>query len=352
MIESLLRLLLVEDNLIDQRVLRNHLDAYELIDFEIETVGDLGSALDLVAHTTYDCILLDLSLPDSEGLASIDALLSQSAETPIVVLTGLADPTTSLLAVERGAQDYLTKGQLDSELIGRSINYAVARHHSDTELRLARDRLQLLEERDRIARDLHDTVIQQLFATGMGLQATAARLDQPDLRSQIEAAVDGIDAGVKQLREAISGLHDRSEAHSVADTILAVARAERHALGFEPTVRLDPRVDRLDDELAHDLVATMREGLSNVAKHAEATTAQVLIEIADDVAAAGDGTVVLRIIDNGIGLSPTRRPDDPLSGRGLANMRRRAEEQTGDFAIGPGPGGGTELTWRAPLTPR
>lgn len=337
-----LRVLLVEDNLLDQRMMHRHLADVGQAAFDVTTVDDLAGAVAALETEVFDCVLLDLSLPDSEGLASVDAILSRAPRCPIVVLSGLEDPEVAVQAVERGAQDYLTKRHIDPEIVGRSIRHAIARHHSETQLRFTRERLEMMEERERIARDLHDTVIQQLFATGMGLQAILARVTDPEIKARLDEAVDGIDDGIRRLREAVFGLHSPPLATTLTAEIMVVADGQRPALGFAPSVRVGSALDRVGEELGHDLIATLREGLANVAKHANASAVQVVAELEGD-------EVVLRVIDNGVGLSAgsARAVAEGLTGRGLENMRQRALALQGQFTVGRGPGGGTELVWRA-----
>lgn len=125
---GILRVLLVEDNPGDARLIREFLsEAYDLR-FEMTVVERLSEALELVQRQPFDVILLDLSLPDSQGLDTFHTLYAQVPEVPIVVLTGLADETVAVRAVEAGSEDYLVKGRLDSELLARAIRYALIRH--------------------------------------------------------------------------------------------------------------------------------------------------------------------------------------------------------------------------------
>jgi len=174
-------------------------------------VIDLHTALAKATEEAFDCILLDLSLPDSEGLVPVETLSVRSPQCPVVVLTGLEDPAVAIQAVQRGAQDYLTKSTLTPELVERAVRYAVARHHSEYQLQSAKDLIDKMNDRDRIARDLHDTVIQRLFAAGMTLQSGVSTDDLDDLRRRTLSAVEEIDEAIRELREAIFGLHRLNE---------------------------------------------------------------------------------------------------------------------------------------------
>lgn len=343
MIEPLrLRVLLVEDNELDARTLQRALQRNEgPTEFEVDHVSDLKSAIGALDTVGYDCVLLDLSLPDSEGLIGVDSITQHTPHAPVVVLTGLNDPATAVEAVERGAQDYLAKDGMNPALVARSIRYAVARHHSDTELRTTNDLLRLLQDRERIARDLHDTVVQQLFAIGMSLQATSLRVDD-DVREAMLSNVDDIDGAIRQLRDAIFDLHVASIDETIASEVNRIVDAQRQASGFETTVRIGD-VGQVSDSTRPELLAVIREGLSNVSKHAQASAVEVVVD-------TEGSELVVRVIDNGRGVQyPAIRGRDGSTGHGLPNMARRAEKLSGSFRVGPGPGGGTELEWRAPL---
>jgi two-component system cell cycle response regulator len=133
--DTVRRVLLVEDNPGDARLLREFLSDTEAMQFEIVRAERLAQALELVGRQPFDVALLDLSLPDAHGLETFETLCHHAPELPIVVLTGLDDDEISLKAVQLGAQDYLVKGQVTTALIVRSIRYAVERHRMQTALR-------------------------------------------------------------------------------------------------------------------------------------------------------------------------------------------------------------------------
>ena len=273
-------------------------------------------------------------------------MLSEEAPgCPIVVLTGLDDPGTALEAVERGAQDYLAKGRVDAESLGRSIRYAVARQHSELALRSAQAQLDLLRDRERIARDLHDTVIQQLFATGLSLEATAGAIADTTNRGRVKEAVQSIDSAIRQLREAIFGLHAIPEELALAQAITDLADDKAAALGFQPIVDVESLPDDLPSGIRHEAVQIVSEGLSNVVKHAQATATRVTVAHESD-------QLVVTVTDNGRGVEQGRTTTPGNGeGRGLRNMQERAASLDGWFHIGPGPGGGTRIEWRVPLPP-
>jgi len=213
--------------------------------------------------------------------------------------------------VNRGAHDYLPKGHVEGDLVARSIRYAIARNHGETVLRSATKQLELAHDRERIAQDLHDTVVQQLFATGMGLQSLSGYLDEP---------------------------------HRSSLMLEVLVEAQSSVLGFHPSFT-KRNVHDLPDNLLHEARAVVQEALANVAKHAGASALDVFVFVEDD-------QFIVEVTDNGRGVAaaPSAGEGDPLSGNGLANLARRAEGLGGSFHLGPGPGGGTKLRWQVPFS--
>ena len=202
--------------------------------------------------------------------------------------------------------------------------------------------LAVVEDRERIARDLHDTVIQRLFATGLSLQRTSrlVRSDAEVAASRIEAAVDDLDLTVKHIRSAIFKLESGSTTTGVGlrDRVLSLGRQGAGALGFDPRCFFDGPVDlAVTDDIAHDLLATLREALANIARHAGATQVDVDVAVTDQV--------VLRVVDDGVG-PPAR---EARRGHGLKNMEARATNRGGSFALRAGASRGSVLEWKVPL---
>jgi signal transduction histidine kinase len=199
-----------------------------------------------------------------------------------------------------------------------------------------RGRLAVFEDRDRIGRDLHDLVIQRLFAIGLTLDNASRLADLPDLAAKrIAGAVDDIDSTIKDIRRSIFELSAPTASTDVRAELGASIAVVTPALGFTPQLRTEGPVDTVvSAELRPHLLAVVRETLSNVARHAHATSAQVLLQV--------DADVVLTVSDNGRGITAGSRES------GLRNMRERAESFGGTFQVGSGPDGGTVAVWRVP----
>ncbi len=212
---------------------------------------------------------------------------------------------------------------------------------ANVKLSLRSRELSLVRERDRIARDLHDTVIQNLYATGLGLQA-AQRVgaDAADVQRRIARAVESIDATVKEIRSTIFALQDLPSAEKgTRARLLAVGEEMASLLGFPPRMRLDGPIDTaVGAELLEHLVPVLRESLTNVAKHAGASTVVVRVEVVGDV-------VEMEVRDDGVGLPEQLR----ANGMGIGNVRERAALLGGEASVTSVPEGGVRVLWRAPL---
>lgn len=209
------------------------------------------------------------------------------------------------------------------------------------ERRRAEEQLAQLEDRDRIARDLHDLAIQRLFATGMTLQSAARFVDHPQATERLLRAVDDLDETIKIIRSTIFGLraHDTGPARQGLRVRTAKAVEEAvPALGFTPSLRMEGLIDTdVPASVADEVVAVLGEALSNVARHAHAGSAEAALIV-------GSGTLSLTVTDDGVGLSEGGRRS------GLANLAQRAEKLGGTFTARARASGGTHLEWRVPVS--
>jgi len=195
------------------------------------------------------------------------------------------------------------------------------------------------EDRDRMARDLHDTVIQRLFALGLTLQGMAARM--PDAAAdQLGGAVAEIDRVITQVRSTIYELGMGDDSRGIRDDITTLTRELRPVVGCEIDVMFEGPLDAsINAQITEHLLATIREALTNVGKHAQATRVSVSVD-------AGDTSCRLTITDDGVGISGA---PSVSGGLGIPNLRRRAEKLHGTLIVDDVPGGGTQLTWTVPL---
>jgi len=203
-------------------------------------------------------------------------------------------------------------------------------------------RMALLEDRERIARDLHDTVIQRLFALGLTMQSVTRMIEDPAIRARLDEAVDALDDTVRDIRSLIFELHQvRAPGLSVRQSLISLCAEVSRALRCEPALRFDGPVDTVvDSALAEHLLAVTREALSNVARHAHASEVSVRV-----VATGAEVTVEVR--DDGVGFDPAA----VTAGEGLRNIATRAAQVGGGNEVRAGDEGGTVLRWWAPLRP-
>ena len=212
------------------------------------------------------------------------------------------------------------------------------RLQAEAMLRTTSDLLTLADERERIARDLHDTVLQRLFGLGLELQAMAIRAPS-DLAERIESGVDEIDRIIREIRTAVFTLGSASRTGSLGQELNALTLQAKRVLGFTPRLRLDGPVESsISPEIRVELLASMREALTNIARHANASEAEVELS-------AGD-VLTMRVLDNGKGFDPAA---GAVAGNGLRNMAERARLLGGACTIAPRPERGSELLWWVPL---
>lgn len=204
------------------------------------------------------------------------------------------------------------------------------------------EQLTVLEDRDRIARDLHDLVIQRLYATGMSLEGAVPMTTRPEVTDRIRHAVDAMDDTIKDIRGTIYALQARSQpdAPHLRAEIVSLVDEMTELLGYAPALRLGSGLDsRAAAELSEQLLAVLREALSNAARHAQATRVNVTVDM------DSSRRVFVLVRDNGVGMGETSRHS------GLANMAERAEKLGGTFRVSEAAGGGTEIEWRVPVPP-
>jgi signal transduction histidine kinase len=242
------------------------------------------------------------------------------------------------LTDKQGAAEFSDDDQTLAVALGVAAGIAI----QNTRL-LARVRdLTLVEDRERIAADLHDTVIQRLFATGLGLQSAVGAIAEPAAADRVREAVDELDETIRQIRSTIFALQSpRLPGRSLRDEILALATESAASLGFQPMVHLEGAVDRgVDDAIVTQLLAVLREALSNVVRHAGASRVTVSVIV-------DGGDLIASVIDDGVGAGPGERP----GGKGLASLRHRAEGLGGTLELRSGDDGqGTTIRWQVPLS--
>lgn len=210
--------------------------------------------------------------------------------------------------------------------------------HAEYELRRMREHTVLADDRERIARDLHDHVIQRLFAAGLGLQTSLAWISEANAYERISTSVDVLDEVIREIRNTIFSLaeQDRNQS-SLRSQVLEVVQQISTALGFEPLVEFTGQIDEgVPSRIVSHAVACVREALSNVARHARAHAALVQIEVSEYL-------LKVTVSDDGVGIGPLTRSS------GLGNLADRARLLSGTFEILNVSTGGTKIEWSVPI---
>jgi signal transduction histidine kinase len=199
---------------------------------------------------------------------------------------------------------------------------------------------ELLQERARISRDLHDLVVQELFA--MGMRLSRLRTDaEPEVQDHIDSSLDSLDRAVRQIRATIRALRDPDTA-GLADQLHDEVSRAHLPLGFRPELVVTPELgldDLVPPDVAHDVVAVVREGLANAARHARASRVAVTVR-------ASAAQIEVEVRDDGVGIPAGNRRRS-----GLGNMRERARRHGGHSEAVRNEHGGTTLRWVTPVTP-
>lgn len=296
-----------------------------------ETVGVFESLAGEVARTQVTAVVPDTALEPRYTPATTPLWPDLGS---VLILPLRSGDVTGALTVGWHEVLKTDRWELDPELPQRfaeqlALVLQVAQAQED------QARLAVFEDRDRIGRDLHDLVIQRLFAIGLMLDNTVRLVHVPDATTRLSSAIDEIDATIKDIRRTIFAL---STDAVTADLKASVERLLSHAaltLGFSPILEARGLIDgAIPDEVREHLLAVLNESLSNIVRHASATKVEVQIDVADDIC--------LRVRDDGAGL----RGREP--GSGLTNMQARAELLGGRFVAEDRADGGLELTWAVP----
>ncbi len=228
----------------------------------------------------------------------------------------------------------------DDEALVGSLAIAAGIAIENARLHQRAHEVAVYEDRDRVARDLHDTVIQRLFAIGLSLQSIASAPAAGSMAERLQKIVSDIDETIRQVRTSIFELSQDLH-HGVRGSVVELLEELKPVVGFEVRVSFDGPVDTAtSDAISEHLLSVIREAVTNIGKHADATTATVALSVEE-------GHCILRIVDDGKGIGDLL---EQSGGFGLANLRRRAEKLHGNLDIQSPIAGGTVLTWRVPLT--
>jgi signal transduction histidine kinase len=285
-----------------------------------------------VALSGRPALVVDSSSGDTA--ASLFSPVMDAGPVMVLPLSGTGRPRGALSLVRIAGRRPFSPADLEMAA-GFAGQASVALELADT--RAAEQKLVLLEDRDRIARDLHDHVIQELFSIGLSLEGAAGQLPEGKVTERVQRAIENIDRTIRRIRTSIFQLRGNfvNNEGGLRQRILEVVSELATPLGFVPHTAFAGLIDEAFDEtFIEDVLACVRESLPKVAQHAHAPSAWVDVVAADD-------ELTVTVSDNGAG------PGDGTRSSGTANLRARAERRRGSLEIGPGPSGGTLVTWKA-----
>jgi signal transduction histidine kinase len=340
MLDHPVQILLIEDNTGDARLIREMLTTDSVI-FHLQHVETLQEGVSAFTATHFDVALLDLSLPDSQGLDTLRHLRTKAPKLPIVVLTGFNDRRIGIQAVHSGAQDYLVKGEVSALLLQRALSYAIERQATHAQLL----EFAAFEERQRLARELHDSVSQTLFSSSVVAETALRKFSRdPATAYQLLQELHTLTrSALAEMRLLLLELRPRAFEQVTLDVLLKhLGQSIEGKNGLTIEVNVQP-APMLDYEAKQAVYRIAQEALNNVIKHAQATYVSIRFALAGNRA-------TLTVTDNGQGFDVNNAGRASL---GLGIMHERALAIDAELQIDSAAGKGTIITvvWDRPVDP-
>lgn len=351
--EGVINILIIEDDPAYVRFIEEILKGSNRIRSELSHVKRLKNALKCLGEEMFDVVLLDLNLPDSSGFETFDRLNAKFPSIPIVVLTGQTDDEIGVKAVQKGAQDYLNKGEVDGNLLTRTIQYAIERKRAQAELERSHQKFYNLsahlqdlreEERKYIAGELHDELGGLFTAMKMELHSafdTAGKNQEP-LFEMKDSMTKLIDKGIEIVRRISTDLRPHILDHlGLLPAINWYIKEFQKRMKIRCTWALCEGDIPLDKDRAIAVFRILQEALTNVARHSKASKVSVEVRRERD-------TMTLKVEDNGKGIDE-EKINDPHS-FGLMGIQERVLYLKGEVSIKGVPDKGTTVMVTVPLS--
>lgn len=352
-----IRVLLVEDSATDAVLIKRALRDSNSIATNIVHRSTLQGAIACASSAYFDVALLDIGLPDSQGVDTVREFDKNVSGLAVVVLTAQDDLDTALQSLTSGAQDYISKNELHSSLLGRVIRYAMERIRLYKDIEKSRDRLRLLTARlrdvkeletVRLSRDLHDVLGQKLTVLKMDLRMAEKHVESPLLandksvvRDRLGTACDAVDDIIMVVQEMAFDLRPSALDHLGLDgAIVEESRRFEGRTGIRVLVHMTQRVQPANQDMAVSVFRIFQELLTNVARHANAS--RIDVELREDA-----GCLVLEVQDDGLGLDLDEV--EATTSLGILGMQERAAAHDGRVLFDAPSECGTRVSISVPL---
>jgi|WetSurMetagenome_2_1015567.scaffolds.fasta_scaffold174195_2 signal transduction histidine kinase len=378
--DKLLKILIIEDSVSDAALLQEEILQCNPGAYRINAANSLKQAEKYFKEDIVEAVLLDLNLPDSAGLETVQKVMTSQPDVPIVVLTGFDDEKTGIEAVRMGAQDYLVKGKTDGRLLSHAVRYAIERKKLEVELRRTRDELEIrVEERTRtikkqsiflekyqeqlralmaelvkveenerrkLAMELHDSIGQILAFLKIELGSLQSELKDTEFYDSIHNLRQEVEKAIHQTRTLTFEMSP-PELYTLGlnSAIEELAQRFSKERGLRCNIEIPDNSYPLNDQIKIILFRSVREILVNTAKHAHAACMQIKVY-------RKNNNIVISLEDDGIGFDTSRldkTQEKKFDGFGLFNISERLKQLGGKLEITSVKGEGTKTILYAPL---
>jgi signal transduction histidine kinase len=345
-----LRILLIEDDEEDFKIIHNLLSQITGLKFELKWMKNYETGLEAVFNTPSDVCLLNYRLGNRNGLGFLREVTEKGCKMPVILLTGVGNYEIDLIAMETGAADYLPKDEINASILERSIRYAITMWKSKNDLRELSSKLLTIqeEERKKLSSELHDSIGQTLAALKYHIEMALKIKDQGDLftaMNHLEQAIPTLQRSIEETRSIYTGL--RPPMLDDLGLLATIDWLRREFVKLYPGIHLEVQAAIEEEEIPEYMKACMfriaQESLNNAAKHSKA-------EWVDLSLAKNGNNIDLTVADDGIGMDLGRFTHTPYAKTlGLTGMRERAELTGGSFRIESAPGAGTSVRASWPM---
>ena len=349
--EDSVNVLYIEDNPLDIRIIHEMLNHSSITRFRLTHCESIKEFLNIIKKKKFDVVLIDLNLPDSQGYDTFQKAYDNVPNIPIVVLTGINDNSLGEKAVKNGAQDYLVKGEINMHLLARVLSYSISRKQVEGELKDSQKQLRDLsshlhsvreDERARIALEIHDNLGQLLTVLKMDLYWLNKKIpgENKHLHDKVNSMVELTNETISSVKNLTKELRPPLLELGISSAIENHAKEFQNHTGIACSVVFDPENVSLNKDLSLVIFRIFQELLTNVARHAKATSVKVGL-------VNSGGILELKVMDNGVGIS--KKELNGSQSLGLVGIQERIRQWKGNVDIRGIPNMGTSVTLNIPI---